>query len=108
MTLKPRFGKTRFGACAFSAALTLAMAGAAPAADVGARSSGACGSAPVLSLKRLDAPPAAIDGDAFVAQVNHYAAKAKARGACLAQVAANGDAAARTNSPAMAPPPSGD
>ncbi|TWB58662.1 hypothetical protein [Nitrospirillum viridazoti] len=63
-----------------------------------------CGPAPTLSLKRLDPPPASINGDAFVAQVNSYAAKAKARSACLARVAANSG----TTNPAMAPAPSGD
>ncbi|MEC4591573.1 MULTISPECIES: hypothetical protein [Nitrospirillum] len=63
-----------------------------------------CGPAPTLSLKRLDARPASINGDAFVAQVNSYAAKAKARSACLAKVAVTNG----TTSPAMAPAPSGD
>ncbi|ASG23015.1 hypothetical protein [Nitrospirillum viridazoti] len=89
---------------AFFTIFALAGAGSAMAAGVGGASSSPCGPAPVLSLKHLDAPPAAIDGDAFVAHVKRYAAKAKARGACLAQVAANSG----TTSPAMAPAPSGD
>ncbi|WP_148293928.1 hypothetical protein [Azospirillum sp. B4] len=79
------------------------VSGAALAADAASP----CGPAPVLSLKRLDAAPAAINGDAFVASVNSYAAKAKARGACLAKVAAANDAG-HSAGPAMAPPPSGD
>ncbi|MEA1652081.1 hypothetical protein UAJ10_24095 [Nitrospirillum sp. BR 11164] len=85
-------------ACALFALVGL-TSGAALAADAGP-----CGPAPTLSLKRLDARPASINGDAFVAQVNSYAAKAKARSACLAKVAANSG----TTSPAMAPAPSGD
>ncbi|TWB37619.1 hypothetical protein [Nitrospirillum pindoramense] len=99
---------TRAQIYAFFTMVALAGAGSAVAAGAGGASSSPCGVAPVLSLKHLDAPPTAIDGDAFVAQVNRYAAKAKARGACLAQVAANGDASARTSGPTMAPAPSGD
>ncbi|MEA1673736.1 hypothetical protein [Nitrospirillum sp. BR 11163] len=70
----------------------------------GADAAGPCGPTPTLSLKRLDARPASINGDAFVAQVNSFAAKAKAHSACLAKVAANSG----TTGPAMAPAPSGD
>ncbi|MBB6255336.1 hypothetical protein [Nitrospirillum iridis] len=90
--------------------VALALIGFAIAAGsaMAAGSAGPCGPAPVLSLKRLDAPPAVINGDAFVASVNGYAAKAKARGACLAKVAAASDAAGRSVGPAILPAPSGD
>ncbi|MDG3443502.1 hypothetical protein [Nitrospirillum amazonense] len=91
-------------ACALFALAGLAGGTVTSSAAWAADAASPCGPAPTLSLKRLDARPASINGDAFVAQVNSYAAKAKARSACLAKVAANSG----TTSPTLAPAPSGD